>query len=131
MSYHKYNNDEDDDDVKLDIDDEQDGKDFKVQYPNGSSNAFNNPQGDEEVKENGKDSTSNNIITEVKEETNNGAYYGFTVDPEKLSELGAELLEEGKAFNKAITKYKRAFFNELANEVSAKSPLINSIDILS
>lgn len=53
------------------------------------------------------------------------------MDPEKLSELGAELLEEGKAFNKAITKYKRAFFNELANEVSAKSPLINSIDILS
>jgi len=42
------------------------------------------------------------------------------VNPDQLSELSVELVEEGKTFYKAITKYKRAFFSELANEVSEK-----------
>ena len=60
-----------------------------------------------------------------KDETNNGAKYGFTVNPDQLSELSVDLVEEGKTFYKAITKYKRAFFSELENEVKMQIPINN------
>ena len=85
-----------------------------------ASNLFDNPQ-EEEIKDEeiGEITIDKKFISEIKvDETNNGAKYGFKVEPDQLIELGAALIEEGKAFNKAITKYKRAYFSELENEVS-------------
>ena len=122
MSYQKYSNGEDGD-VKIDIDDEQVDKSLYQQKPTGSANLFEQPQEDEKDGEgNGESVGTTNIIAEVKEEeTNNGAKYGFKVDPDQLSQLSAELVDEGKTFFKAIAKYKRAFFSELDNEVSENS----------
>ena len=39
------------------------------------------------------------------------------------------MVDEGKTYYKAITKYKRAFFSELDNEVSLKT-LLNILGIL-
>ena len=134
MSYQHYTNDDENDDVKIDVEDDKEEKGFKLQYTDSATNVFSNPQGEGgEYEENGKDgTTTNNIITELKDETNNGAQYGFKVNPDQLSELSAELIEEGKNFYKAHSKYKRAFFSELDNEVSSQTcSKLNSIDLLS
>lgn len=123
MSYQKYTNNDENDDVKIDVEDDKEEKGFKVQYTNSASNVYSNPQGDGgEYEENGNENTFfNKIIAELKDETNNGAQYGFKVNPDQLSELSAELIEEGKNFYKAYSKYKRAFFSELDNEVCSQT----------